>query len=395
MSRPATRAPCRRPTRPSSPIRTQSVNVPPISTPHASPGTEAPPSFVVYSAVLRTLAKPPKAVLTARAVDLYFPQCSRSAGTATGTSVSSEADLALQLGPGMVEASRRVVRDLRLGHRRVRPRAVRHPPRTCAPAHRPGAAGHPRPRVLRARRRGRPRGRRTWRSATEWPPTHAGGASAVWPAPAASTTSARCRGSIGAGLRRRVCAAGALPRLLRRCRCPTTVSDARGRCSSRWPSGCTRCDRGGARPGETVVVLGFGPIGACTAEIAAAMGLTVLVSASRAPSGGRGPRRWATPRSRRRARAREVAKAVRGRTGGGAQLVVDASGVPAALEAAPEMTRRGGRMALVGLPEDPPSIDAARLVLYERSLHRQPRLRARPAASRGDDRRGARSTPSV
>jgi (R,R)-butanediol dehydrogenase/meso-butanediol dehydrogenase/diacetyl reductase len=125
--------------------------------------------------------------------------------------------------------------------------------------------------------------------------------------------------------------------------------------------------RAGAAPGETVVVLGFGAIGACTAEIATAMGLTVLVS---------------EPADARRARAqelghatiapegspREVAKAIRLRTGGGAQLVVDASGVPAALEAAPEMTVRGGRVALVGIPKTSPPIDAARLVLYERSL---------------------------
>jgi (R,R)-butanediol dehydrogenase/meso-butanediol dehydrogenase/diacetyl reductase len=148
-----------------------------------------------------------------------------------------------------------------------------------------------------------------------------------------------------------------------------------------------------ASPGETVVVLGFGAIGACTAEIAAAMGLTVLVS---------------EPGVARRARAeelghatiapegtpREVARAVRGRTAGGAQLVVDASGVAAALEAAPDMTGRGGRIALVGLPKTSPAIDAARLVLYERSLiaslgyaHDLPRVAAMIAAGQIDPER--------
>ncbi|HWE11822.1 MAG TPA: alcohol dehydrogenase catalytic domain-containing protein [Solirubrobacteraceae bacterium] len=151
--------------------------------------------------------------------------------------------------------------------------------------------------------------------------------------------------------------------------------------------------RGGAAPGETVVVLGFGAIGACTAEIAGAMGLTVLVS---------------EPGRARRARAeqlghatiapdgspREVAKAIRARTGGGAHLVVDASGVPAALEAAPEMTVRGGRVALVGIPKTSPPIDAARLVLYERSLiaslgyaHDLPRVAAMIAAGHVDPER--------
>ncbi|MGH3050308.1 MAG: zinc-binding dehydrogenase, partial [Gaiellaceae bacterium] len=65
---------------------------------------------------------------------------------------------------------------------------------------------------------------------------------------------------------------------------------------------------------------------------------------------------------------RDVARAVRQRTGGGAQIVIDASGASAVLAAAPEMTVRGGRIGLVGLPKTSPEIDAARLVLYERSL---------------------------
>jgi len=145
------------------------------------------------------------------------------------------------------------------------------------------------------------------------------------------------------------------------------VSDRAGALLEPLAVGLHALDRVHARAGETVVVLGFGPIGACTAEVASAMGLDVLVS---------------EPGPERRARAeelgyavhvpegekRDVTRSVRERTGGGAQIVVDASGVPAALEAAPDMTRRGGRIAVVGLPKRPPEIDAARLVLYERSL---------------------------
>jgi (R,R)-butanediol dehydrogenase/meso-butanediol dehydrogenase/diacetyl reductase len=127
-------------------------------------------------------------------------------------------------------------------------------------------------------------------------------------------------------------------------------------------------DRVDARPGEVCVVLGFGAIGACTALVGRAMGLDVLVS---------------EPGEERRSRAvelgfrvhapggspRDVARAVRALTDGGADLVVDASGAPPALEAAPDMTVRGGRVALVGLPKRSPALDPARqLVLYERSL---------------------------
>jgi (R,R)-butanediol dehydrogenase/meso-butanediol dehydrogenase/diacetyl reductase len=148
---------------------------------------------------------------------------------------------------------------------------------------------------------------------------------------------------------------------------PDAVSDRAGALLEPLAVGLHALDRVGARAGETVVVLGFGPIGACTAEVASAMGLEVIVS---------------EPGALRRERAselgydvhepagdrREVAREVRSLTAGGAQIVVDASGVPAALEAAPDMTRRGGRIAVVGLPKRAPEIDAARLVLYERSL---------------------------
>jgi (R,R)-butanediol dehydrogenase / meso-butanediol dehydrogenase / diacetyl reductase len=148
---------------------------------------------------------------------------------------------------------------------------------------------------------------------------------------------------------------------------PDDVSDRAGALLEPLAVGLHALDRGGARTGDRVVVLGFGPIGATTAAVATTMGLDLLVS---------------EPSASRRARAeelghrtiapegspRDVARAVRGATGGGVELVVDASGVPAALEAAPDMTLRGGTIVIVGLPKRPPEIDAARLVLFERSL---------------------------
>jgi (R,R)-butanediol dehydrogenase / meso-butanediol dehydrogenase / diacetyl reductase len=174
---------------------------------------------------------------------------------------------------------------------------------------------------------------------------------------------------------------------------PDDVSDRGGALLEPLAVGLHALDRVSARAGETVVVLGFGAIGACTAEVASALGLDVLVS---------------EPGDERRAKAeelghavhspegeaRDVARSVRALTGGGAQLVVDASGMPAALEAAPDMTVRGGRIAVVGLPKRPPVVDAARLVLYERSLvgslgyaNDLPRVAAMIAAGRLDPER--------
>jgi (R,R)-butanediol dehydrogenase/meso-butanediol dehydrogenase/diacetyl reductase len=149
---------------------------------------------------------------------------------------------------------------------------------------------------------------------------------------------------------------------------PSTVSDRAGAMLEPLAVAVHGLDRVDARAGEVVVVLGFGPIGACSALVARAMGLDVLVS---------------EPGEERRARAvdlgfrvhvpegtpRDVARSVRALTDGGADLVVDASGAPPALEAAPDMTLRGGRVALLGLPKVSPALDVARqLVLYERSI---------------------------
>jgi (R,R)-butanediol dehydrogenase/meso-butanediol dehydrogenase/diacetyl reductase len=68
------------------------------------------------------------------------------------------------------------------------------------------------------------------------------------------------------------------------------------------------------------------------------------------------------------ASARDDARAIRALTGGGAPVVVDATGVAAALESSLDMTCRGARIVLVGLPKTPPSLDGGKLVLYERSV---------------------------
>jgi (R,R)-butanediol dehydrogenase/meso-butanediol dehydrogenase/diacetyl reductase len=150
-------------------------------------------------------------------------------------------------------------------------------------------------------------------------------------------------------------------------RLPDAVSDRAGALLEPLAVGLHALGRGGARAGDRVVILGFGPIGATTATVARAMGLEVLVSE---PSASRRTRaeelghRTIQPEGS----ARDFARVVRGATGGGAELVVDCSGVAAALEAAPDMTNRGGTIVVVGLPKRVPEIDAARLVLFERSL---------------------------
>ena len=125
-----------------------------------------------------------------------------------------------------------------------------------------------------------------------------------------------------------------------------------------------------AAPGRASasLVLGYGPIGACTALVARALGLESVVYE---PHAGRRARAEAhgfeAARARAASRASSPAPSAR-RTGGGAEIVVDCSGAVPALEAAMEMTRRGGRVVIAGIPKKPVPVDPGRMVLYERSL---------------------------
>jgi (R,R)-butanediol dehydrogenase / meso-butanediol dehydrogenase / diacetyl reductase len=126
-------------------------------------------------------------------------------------------------------------------------------------------------------------------------------------------------------------------------------------------------DRGEAHAGERVVVIGYGPVGAATALLARSLGLEPLVCEL---SPGRLARAAAhgfethAPEPDKK----DFARSVRGLTDGGAGVIVDCSGAVPAVEAAMEMSERGGRIVLAGIPKKPLAIDGGRMVLYERSL---------------------------
>ncbi len=153
---------------------------------------------------------------------------------------------------------------------------------------------------------------------------------------------------------------------------PDAVSDEVGALLEPLAVGLHALDRGGARAGERLVVIGYGPIGACTALVARALGLEAIV-VERHP--GRRARAEAEGFAVHDAggEPREVAREIRAMTtvgtAGGAEIVVDCSGAVPALEAALEMTTRGGRIVVAGIPKQPLPVDAGRMVLYERSLH--------------------------
>ncbi|MDX6398361.1 MAG: (R,R)-butanediol dehydrogenase / meso-butanediol dehydrogenase / diacetyl reductase [Gaiellaceae bacterium] len=143
-------------------------------------------------------------------------------------------------------------------------------------------------------------------------------------------------------------------------------------------------ERGETRPGDDVLVLGFGPIGAASALLARSIGARpVVVEIDEA----------------RRARAEAIgfatvdageglAKRVRQRLGGGGtHVVIESTGAATLLSEAVECARRGGRIVCVGLPTASSELSSSRLVLFERSVvgslgysHHLPRVLAMMAA---------------
>ena len=125
-------------------------------------------------------------------------------------------------------------------------------------------------------------------------------------------------------------------------------------------------NRGQVRPGDTVAITGGGAIGLLAGDAALVRGaarvIVVEVNARRLAKAvelgfevvdGRG----------------DTVADVRSRTGGlGADVVLECAGVPATVDAALRMLRRGGRCAAVGIPTVGLEIPMQRLVLDELEL---------------------------
>ncbi|MFB6106968.1 MAG: NAD(P)-dependent alcohol dehydrogenase [Halobacteriaceae archaeon] len=133
---------------------------------------------------------------------------------------------------------------------------------------------------------------------------------------------------------------------------PEAVSTAAGALCEPLSVCLNACRRGDVGPGDAVLVTGAGPIGMLAAEVARARGATdVLVSD-------------VVPEKRDRASERgadavldpseaDLAAAVAAHTdGAGADVVIEASGAPAAIRSTLDAVRRGGTVVFVGLAGD-------------------------------------------
>jgi (R,R)-butanediol dehydrogenase/meso-butanediol dehydrogenase/diacetyl reductase len=125
--------------------------------------------------------------------------------------------------------------------------------------------------------------------------------------------------------------------------------------------------RSGVQPGDTVTVVGFGMVGAAAALLANRLGATVYVvdirSERRQLALALGAAEAFDPANA------NLPREIRSRTNGaGSDLVVDSSGDPTAIATSIELARRGGKIALVGIPHGASSTDLSRLVFFEREL---------------------------
>ena len=125
--------------------------------------------------------------------------------------------------------------------------------------------------------------------------------------------------------------------------------------------------RGRFSAGDSVVVVGFGMVGAAVALIAAAIGAArVIVVEASATRGEAARQAGATDVLAPGEKLRPAVLALT--EGRGADIVVDCTGRAAALPVSVELSRRGGRVVVCGLAHEPSAIRADRLVYFEREV---------------------------
>ncbi len=125
-------------------------------------------------------------------------------------------------------------------------------------------------------------------------------------------------------------------------------------------------NRGNVTPGDTVAITGAGAIGLLAGDAARIRGAGRVIVVGR---GHRLAKAAAMGFETVNTAAGDPVGAVRAMTGGlGADVALECAGVPATVEWALEMLRRGGRCAAVGIPTVGVEIAMQRLVLDELEL---------------------------
>jgi L-iditol 2-dehydrogenase len=121
--------------------------------------------------------------------------------------------------------------------------------------------------------------------------------------------------------------------------------------------------RGGHRPGDAVVVVGPGVMGLLVAEAAHVLGAGRVIVVGR---GRRLDKAAALGHETVDFTAGDPVEAVRGLTGGlGADVALECSGAATAVGQCASLVRKGGRVAVIGIPQEDARIPLQRIVLDE------------------------------
>ena len=116
-------------------------------------------------------------------------------------------------------------------------------------------------------------------------------------------------------------------------------------------------------PGATVLVTGCGPIGIFAVGIAKAAGASAIIASDVNPTRLALARRMGATAAVTPA---EAAEAVRAATHGlGVDVVLEMSGVPAAIHQSFALVRVGGRVQMLGIPAKPMEVDFATEVIFK------------------------------
>ncbi|MBF6600574.1 MAG: alcohol dehydrogenase catalytic domain-containing protein [Dehalococcoidia bacterium] len=121
--------------------------------------------------------------------------------------------------------------------------------------------------------------------------------------------------------------------------------------------------QGGYRPDELLVVAGAGPIGLLTVIAARSFGGARIVVSE--PLAGRRSAAMEVGASHVVAPAELVQTVYRLSEGAGAEISVDASGLPAGIASCVDATARGGRVVLAGVGDQPFPLDVTRSIINE------------------------------
>jgi 2-desacetyl-2-hydroxyethyl bacteriochlorophyllide A dehydrogenase len=151
-------------------------------------------------------------------------------------------------------------------------------------------------------------------------------------------------------------------------RLPDALTDEEGALTEVLACGVNFVEKAQIKPGDTVAVVGGGPMGQMAAMVALVSGPQMLIMSELSPERREVARRMGVHVTVEADKTDPVA-AVRELTGGrGADVVMECVGVEASVQQAIDMTRRGGRCVLGGLPVKPLSLDMKEVVFGEKQL---------------------------